>query len=359
MDRYTVHRALLRGRCPSPTGGQLTGGASAPSNGDRRGAAGRRTAGRPPTGDCAGTAQRDGPGQPSRPTSGIRARSSSTSRPVSNRSGPLRVERPGVEPPGAAPHLSQFQRAGHRAPGAVDRVRPGVELAGDPQPPHVRGDRWQVAAPAPPVHRREQLAGGLDHARRRRRAPVLRPVRHQGPVDEKRRAVGTALDPPPARRRRGPVEPVGFGLVAVEGKRPRDPVAHLRRRDAALDLPLGDLDRRETTTPPPPGGLGRVHDATRALDRSGVRRPRARATRTRQPSGQGAGRRSPSPPGPSYGTAARARRAKRGCGGPPRARSAAIAPTSGANFAPWPEQGDTSTTGPTRSSTKPSSGVVV
>ncbi len=53
-------------------------------------------------------------------------------------------------------------------------------------------------------------------------------------------------------------------------------------------------------------------------------------------------------------------RAKRGCGVPrPRTRSAAISPISGANLAPCPEQGETTTTGPCRSRTKSPSGVEV
>jgi hypothetical protein len=44
---------------------------------------------------------------------------------------------------------------------------------------------------------------------------------------------------------------------------------------------------------------------------------------------------------------------------PPQARSAAISPTSGANLAPWPEQGEQITNGPCRSRMKSSLAVEV
>jgi len=68
-------------------------------------------------------------------------------------------------------------------------------------------------------------------------------------------------------------------------------------------------------------------------------------------------------PAPAIGAHSRpswAARVKRGSGAvPPQARSAAISPTSGANLAPWPEQGEQITNGPCRSRMKSSLAVEV
>ena len=58
------------------------------------------------------------------------------------------------------------------------------------------------------------------------------------------------------------------------------------------------------------------------------------------------------------GTAQRASRNRSGASAP-ATTSAIIEPTSGENLKPWPEHGDATTTGPTRSMTKSSVGVVV
>lgn len=67
-----------------------------------------------------------------------------------------------------------------------------------------------------------------------------------------------------------------------------------------------------------------------------------------------AGTVSPLPPG-RHRRARWAARVKRGSGaGRPEARSARISPSSGANLAPWPEQGEAITNGPRRSRMKSS-----